>query len=134
MIVTRRSESVSATDDDGTFATPVRPTTAIDTTGAGDCFTGMLAAGFAADDPLRASIARSRDVAGLVLGQLRRSVRPPARGRFDVRTPRSPAQSKTSARLLLRHDQQDVRLRAHGRTLRAGTTQSGWNVNHHSSS
>lgn len=70
IIETRGAEAVVATDDDGTFSVPARPADAVDTTGAGDCFTGVLVAGVAEGRPLRSSIERAIVAASLQVGRL----------------------------------------------------------------
>lgn len=75
VIETHGAEAVVATDDEGTFAVPARLAIAVDTTGAGDCFTGVLVAGLAEGRPLRSSIDRAIVAASL---QVRRVGAAPA--------------------------------------------------------
>jgi ribokinase len=52
IVVTRGAEGVVAVSRDGHLAVPARPAQVVDTTGAGDCFCGVLAAALAEHRPL----------------------------------------------------------------------------------
>lgn len=84
MIVTRGAEGVIFTNDGGTSFVPARPTTAIDTTGAGDCFTGVLVAGLAAGRPLRSSIGRAVVAASIQIGRVGAAPAMPTAAEIDA--------------------------------------------------
>lgn len=65
VICTLGDRGVLTTDSDGTHSTAGIPVTAIDTTGAGDCFVGYLAASLAADLDLYTSVDRANRAAAL---------------------------------------------------------------------
>ncbi|GAA5165599.1 ribokinase [Ornithinimicrobium tianjinense] len=56
VVVTLGAEGAAVVDASGTDTVPSRRVTAVDTTGAGDAFTGALAARLIAGDPLRAAV------------------------------------------------------------------------------
>ena len=65
VIATRGAEGVAWADAAGPRQLPAHPVTAVDTTAAGDCFTGVLAAALDAGAPLEAAVRRAIVAAGL---------------------------------------------------------------------
>lgn len=65
VVVTLGEQGVEAATRTGSTQLPAHPVTAVDTTGAGDCFTGVLAAALDRDVPLLAALARANVAAGL---------------------------------------------------------------------
>jgi ribokinase len=69
IIVTRGSLGSIAVGPDGVLVTPAAPAQVIDTTGAGDCFCGFLAAGLATGLPISASIKRAHQAAAIAVAR-----------------------------------------------------------------
>lgn len=86
VIVTKGPDAVTVTDDEDTFSVPPRPTTAIDTTGAGDCFAGVLAAGLATGAALRPSVSRAVVAASLQVGRAGAAPAMPHAAEIDAAT------------------------------------------------
>jgi ribokinase len=65
VVVTRGGEGVSAATADGVLALPAHPVTVVDTTAAGDCFTGVLAAALDRGTGFPVALARANLAAAL---------------------------------------------------------------------
>ena len=65
VVVTLGENGLEAVSGQGSLRLPARPVRAVDTTGAGDCFTGVLAAGLDRGLALPAALARANAAAGL---------------------------------------------------------------------
>ena len=65
VVQTLGGDGAEAVTSAGTFRVPVRPVTVVDTTGAGDCFTGVLAAALDRGMPLVTALTRAGAAAGL---------------------------------------------------------------------
>ena len=65
VIVTRGAAGLVAAGPAGMIALPARPVRAVDTTGAGDCFCGVLAAALDRGSPLASALARANAAASL---------------------------------------------------------------------
>lgn len=68
-VVTLGSAGVIAWSDGDMVRVPALPVDVRDTTGAGDCFVGVLAAGLAMEAPLSAALERAACAAGLCCGK-----------------------------------------------------------------
>ncbi len=65
VVVTRGAAGLVAAGPAGMIALPARPVRAVDTTGAGDCFCGVLAAALDRGSPLASALARANAAASL---------------------------------------------------------------------
>ena len=65
VVITLGERGLQAQTADGAVALPAAPIDALDTTGAGDCFTGVLAAALDRGLPLRQALHRANVAAGL---------------------------------------------------------------------
>jgi ribokinase len=65
VVVTLGEQGVDAATADGAWRLPAAPIEAVDTTGAGDCFTGVLAASLDRGLPLEQALRRASAAAGL---------------------------------------------------------------------
>jgi ribokinase len=65
VVVTLGENGLEAVSSQGALRLPARPIQAIDTTGAGDCFTGVLAASLDRGLPLPQALARANAAAAL---------------------------------------------------------------------
>ena len=69
IIVTRGEHGSIAVGPEGGLATLAKVVQAVDTTGAGDCFCGFLAAGIATGQTLAVSVERAHDAAAISVGR-----------------------------------------------------------------
>lgn len=67
VVVTLGADGVVAISPDGEVSVPGTPVDAIDTTGAGDCFLGVLAAGLADRLPLEQAMVRANQAASIAV-------------------------------------------------------------------
>lgn len=94
VVVTRgRAGAVAALPDGAVWTVGVLPVAAVDTTGAGDAFCGVLAASLDAGHPLPAALARGAVGAGLACTALGAQESLPHAAAIDARLPDLPAPS-----------------------------------------
>lgn len=87
VVVTRGSSGVDLIDDNGVTSFEARVADVADTTGAGDCFTGVLAAGLAAGRPMEGSVQRAVVAASLQVERMGAAPAMPTSAEIDAADP-----------------------------------------------